>query len=227
RTKLGEKMVGSVRTSLADADVVLMLFEPEGAFQKEEEELIASLKKARAPALGVINKADLLDSFSKLEERVKKIEDTAAFQKVYAVSAQTGEGCLLLLNALGDFARPDPHYFEDDAYTDQPEKTLVAEIVREKLLLCLREEIPHGTLVEVERFHEREETPIVDIDIVIYCEKKSHKGMIIGKGGQMLKKVASEARADIEQMLGTKVNLQCWVKVRSDWRDDDRFLRQF
>ena len=224
RTQLGERMVGTVRSSLTDADVVLMLFEPEGAFKKEELALIQSIKKAKSPAVATVNKADLLDNLPALAARLQTIEETGAFQKVVGVSALSGENCDALLEILSTYRVEGPHFFPDDAYTDMPEKALAAEIVREKLLLNLREEIPHGTLVEVERFSERENSAIIDMDVVIYCEKKSHKGMIIGKNGQMLKKVATEARKDIEQMLGAKVNMQCWVKVKDDWRDDSRFL---
>ncbi len=226
QTKLGEKMVGTVRASLTDADVVLMLFEPDGPFRPEEEELVASLKSSKTAALACVNKADTLDSLPALAARLEKVEATGAFARVLGVSALTGEGCDSLLAALSGYAVPGPHFFPPDAYTDQPERALVGEIIREKLLLNLRQEIPHGTLVEIDKFHEREGSGLIDIDAVIYCEKKSHKGMVIGKSGQMLKKIASEARAEAEEMLGARVNLQCWVKVRSDWRDDPQFLNR-
>ena len=155
------------------------------------------------------------------------IEALGAFARVEAVGALTGVGCEGLLDRLLPYAGEGPHFFDEDAYTDLPEKQLAAEIVREKLLLNLEQEIPHGTAVEVERFHEREDKPIVDIDVTIVCEKKSHKGMIIGKGGQMLKKIGSQARADMEELLQTKVHLQCWVKVKEDWRDNDYLLNNF
>ncbi len=226
RTALGQQMLGTVRTSLSDADVVLMLFEPEGALREEETELLASIKQGGTPAIGAVNKADLLDSLPKLEMRLQLARESGAFKKVLGISAETGENCEELLGALAQYAQAGPHYFPEDAYTDMPEKVLVAEMLREKLLLNMQEEIPHGIFVEIERFHEREDSPIIDIDAVIYCEKQSHKGMVIGKGGQMLKKVASAARANAEEMLGAKVNLKCWVKVRSDWRDDVNFLKQ-
>ncbi len=225
-TKLGEKMVGTVRASLTDADVVLMLFEPDGPFRAEEEELIASLKNGGTAALACVNKADTLDNLPALAARLEKVEATGAFARVLGISATTGEGCEVLLQALAGYARPGPHFFPDDAYTDQPERALVGEIIREKLLLNLRQEIPHGTFVEIDKFHERPGTALIDIEAIIYCEKKSHKGMVIGKSGQMLKKIASEARSEAEEMLGAKVNLQCWVKVRDDWRDDPRFLNR-
>ena len=143
------------------------------------------------------------------------------------VSVLADEGCDALLEELRAYAVPGPHYFPDDAYTDMPEKALVSEVIREKMLLNLRDEIPHGIAVTVERFKERTDKNIIDIDVNIYCERKSHKGMVIGKGGQMLKKIASQARADCEEFLGAKVNLQCWVKVKDDWRDSDFLLNDF
>ncbi len=224
--KLGEKMVGTVRTSLCDADVVLMLFEPQGSLREDETELLASLKNSNTPALAAVNKVDKLTRLDHLAQRVEELEALGIFRQVYGVSAETGEGNETLLDALAEFSQDGPHFFADDAYTDQPERALVAELVREKLLLHMREEIPHGIYVEVERFKERINSNIIDIDVTIFCERKSHKGMVIGKGGQMLKTVASEARLDTEQLLDAKVNLQCWVKVRDDWRDDNNFLNR-
>ena len=155
------------------------------------------------------------------------MEALGAFQKILGVSAAKREGLDALLDLLEGCAAPGPHYFPDDAYTDLPEKAIVAELVREKLLLYLRDELPHGTAVSVERFHEREDGGLIDIEVTIFCEKKSHKGMVIGKGGAMLKKIASAARADCEDFLGQRVNLQCWVKVKDDWRDNDFYLNNF
>ena len=164
---------------------------------------------------------DLLDNFAALETRKKEIEDFGCFDHIVTISAKDGTGCDDLFSMLKPYGNEGPHYFDDDAFTDMPEKELVAELVREKALLFLREEVPHGIAVVVERFKERPDKDLIDIDVDIYCERKSHKGMIIGKGGQMLKKIASAARMDIEELLGVKVNLQCWVKVREDWRDNE------
>ncbi len=225
-TKLGEKMVGTVRTSLCDADVVLMLFEPKGDFREEETELLGSIQNSGIPAFAAVNKVDRLQRLDDLAKRVDEIKAFGVFRQIYGISAETGENSDDVLAALAAFAQPGPHFFPDDAYTDQPERVLLAELVREKLLLHMREEIPHGIYVEVERFKERKNSPIIDIDITIYCERKSHKGMVIGKGGQMLKTIAKEARVEAEEMLGAKINLQCWVKVRDDWRDDANFLNR-
>ena len=223
RNKLDARMTQTAAASLKDVDVTMMLFEPVGEFTDSELKMIQALQKG-GPAIAVINKVDLLDSFSTLAQRKQQIEDFGCFDSVVAVSAKDGTGCEELFALLKPYGNEGPHYFDDDAFTDMPEKELVAELVREKALLFMREEIPHGIAVVVERFKERPDKDLIDIDVDIYCERKSHKGMIIGKGGQMLKKIASAARLDIEELLGVKVNLQCWVKVREDWRDNEQLL---
>ena len=187
---------------------------------KTASAMVKALQKG-GPAIAVINKVDLLDSFAALEARKKQLEEFGCFDHIVTISAKDGTGCDELFAMLKPYGNEGPHYFDDDAFTDMPEKELVAELVREKALLFLREEVPHGIAVVVERFKERPDKDLIDIDVDIYCERKSHKGMIIGKGGQMLKKIASAARMDIEELLGVKVNLQCWVKVREDWRDNE------
>ena len=220
RNKLDARMTQTAAASLKDVDVTMMLFEPAGEFTDAELTMVKALQKG-GPAIAVINKVDLLDSFSALEARKKQLEEFGCFDHIVTISAKDGTGCDELFAMLKPYGNEGPHYFEDDAFTDMPEKELVAELVREKALLFLREEVPHGIAVVVERFKERPDKDLIDIDVDIYCERKSHKGMIIGKGGQMLKKIASAARMDIEELLGVKVNLQCWVKVREDWRDNE------
>ena len=210
RNKLDARMTQTAAASLKDVDVTMMLFEPAGEFTDAELTMVKALQKG-GPAIAVINKVDLLDNFAALEARKKQLEEFGCFDHIVTISAKDGTGCDEL------FAMLKPY----DAFTDMPEKELVAELVREKALLFLREEVPHGIAVVVERFKERPDKDLIDIDVDIYCERKSHKGMIIGKGGQMLKKIASAARMDIEELLGVKVNLQCWVKVREDWRDNE------
>lgn len=222
-TRLGGRMAKTTRDSLADVDAVLMLFEPGGPIDEAELWLVEAIGASKLPAMGIVNKIDAAKSAEKLAARMAEVKGFDAFGEVLAVSAVTGEGCEAILPWLSRWALAGPHYFPDDAFTDTPEKQLVAEIVREKLLLFMRDEIPHGTAVEVERFKERA-GDIIDIDVVIYCEKKSHKGMVIGKGGQMLKKIATAAREDSEALLGARVNMQCWVKVRDDWRNDENAL---
>jgi len=220
RNKLDARMTQTAAASLKDVDVTLMLFEPSGEFTESERNMIKALQKA-GPAIAVINKVDLLGDFAALEKRKAELRAFGVFETVVGISALDGTGCEALFALLTPYANPGPHYFDDDAFTDMPEKELVAELVREKALLFMQDEIPHGIAVVVERFKERPDKNIVDLDIDIYCERKNHKGMIIGKGGRMLKKIASAARADIEELLGVQVNMQCWVKVREDWRDND------
>lgn len=223
RNKLDARMTQTAAASLKDVDVTMMLFEPAGELTDSELTMIKALQKG-GPAIAVINKVDLLDNFAALEARKKQIEEFGCFDHIVTISAKDGTGCDDLFALLKPYGNEGPHYFDDDAFTDMPEKELVAELVREKALLFMREEIPHGIAVVVERFKERPDKDLIDIDVDIYCERKSHKGMIIGKGGQMLKKIASAARMDIEELLGVKVNLQCWVKVREDWRDNEQLL---
>lgn len=220
RNKLDARMTQTAAASLKDVDVTMMLFEPAGEFTDAELTMVKALQKG-GPAIAVINKVDLLDSFAALEARKKQLEEFGCFDHIVTISAKDGTGCDELFAMLKPYGNEGPHYFDDDAFTDMPEKELVAELVREKALLFLREEVPHGIAVVVEQFKERPDKDLIDIDVDIYCERKSHKGMIIGKGGQMLKKIASAARMDIEELLGVKVNLQCWVKVREDWRDNE------
>ena len=220
RNKLDARMTQTAAASLKDVDVTMMLFEPAGEFTDAELTMVKALQKG-GPAIAVINKVDLLDNFAALEARKKQLEEFGCFDHIVTISAKDGTGCDELFAMLTPYGNEGPHYFDDDAFTDMPEKELVAELVREKALLFLREEVPHGIAVVVERFKERPDKDLIDIDVDIYCERKSHKGMIIGKGGQMLKKIASAARMDIEELLGVKVNLQCWVKVREDWRDNE------
>ena len=220
RNKLDARMTQTAAASLKDVDVTMMLFEPAGEFTDAELTMVKALQKG-GPAIAVINKVDLLDNFAALEARKKQLEEFGCFDHIVTISAKDGTGCDELFAMLKPYGNEGPHYFDDDAFTDMPEKELVAELVREKALLFLREEVPHGIAVVVERFKERPNKDLIDIDVDIYCERKSHKGMIIGKGGQMLKKIASAARMDIEELLGVKVNLQCWVKVREDWRDNE------
>ena len=223
RNKLDARMTQTAAASVKDVDVTLMLFEPFGEFTEAETTMIEALRKS-GPAIAVINKVDLLKGFAELEARKQQIESLGVFENIYTISAKDGTGCDELLESLTKYGNERPHYFDDDAFTDMPEKELVAELIREKLLLFMRDEVPHGVAVTVESFKERADKDLIDISVEICCERKSHKGMIIGKGGQMLKKIATAARADCEELLGTQINLQCWVKVREGWRDSERML---
>lgn len=226
RTKLGERMSKTASDSVADVDITMMLFEPYGDFTPAEQAMLDALKGG-GPAIAVINKTDTLKAPEDLEIRKKQLQDLGVFEHIEAVSVLADEGCDKLFDLMAKYAVEGPHFFPDDAYTDMPEKALVSEIVREKMLLNLYDEIPHGIAVTVERFKERPNQNLIDIDVNIYCERKSHKGMVIGKGGRMLKKIATQARLECEDFLGAKVNLQCWVKVKDDWRDSDFLLNDF
>ena len=226
RNKLDARMTQTAAASLKDVDVTMMLFEPAGEFTDAELTMVKALQKG-GPAIAVINKVDLLDNFAALEARKKQVEEFGCFDHIVTISAKDGTGCDDLFALLKPYGNEGPHYFDDDAFTDMPEKELVAELVREKALLFMREEIPHGIAVVVERFKERPDKDLIDIDVDIYCERKSHKGIIIGKGGAMLKKIATAAREELEAFLNCKVNLQCWVKVKEDWRNEERMLRNF
>ena len=225
RTRLGDYMVNVVKESVADVDAVMLLVEPIANIGRQEEELIARIKETGVPAILVINKIDTVEKTELLE--VMALYSAAHdFDAIIPMSAKNSEGIDELLAELEKYAQEGPQLFPDDMICDQPEKQICAELVREKLLLCLDKEIPHGTAVEVTRFSERE-NGIIDLDVTIYCEKASHKGIIIGKQGAMLKKIGELARADIEAFMGTKVFLQTWVKVKENWRDSTAQLRNF
>ena len=225
RTRLGDYMVNVVKESVADVDAVLLLVEPVAAIGPQEEELIQRLKSTGAPAILVINKIDTVDK-TRLLSVMALYAQAFDFDAVIPVSAKTGEGLEELMDEMEKYAAEGPHLFPDDMITDQPERQICAELVREKLLQCLDREVPHGTAVEVTKFSERD-NGIIDLEVTIYCEKDSHKGIIIGKKGAMLKKIGELARRDIETFMGTKVYLQTWVKVKENWRDSLAQLRNF
>ena len=225
RNRLGDYMVSVVRESVADVDCVLLLVEPIASIGPQEEALIARIEEQGLPVILVINKIDTVEK-EKLLEVMAIYSARHEFDAILPICARTGEGLDELLEELERYAEEGPHLFPDDMITDQPERQICAELIREKLLRCLEKEIPHGTAVEITRFSERD-NGIVDIEATIYCEKESHKGIIIGKKGAMLKKVGELARRDMESFLGTKVHLQTWVKVRESWRDSLAQLRNF
>ena len=225
RTKLGDYMVNVVRQSVADVDAVLLLVEPIPHIGGPEAELIARVKQLGIPSVLVINKIDTVEK-EQLLAVMQVYGQAHDFSAILPISARTGEGVEELLDLLGEFLPEGPQLFPEDMVTDQPERQVCAEIIREKLLLCLDKEIPHGTAVEVTRFSERD-NEIIDLDATIYCEKASHKGIIIGKGGAMLKKISTLARTDIEDFMGTKVFLQTWVKVKENWRDNLNLIHNF
>ena len=225
RTRLGDYMVNVVRQSVADVDAVVLVVEPVASLGPQERELIASIKAANCPAVLAINKLDTVEP-EKLLAVIALYSEAYAFNAIVPISAKTGDGVEELLKELDKFAVESPALFPEGVTTDQPEKQVCAELIREKLLLNLEREVPHGTAVEITRFSERDDG-IIDLEATIYCEKASHKGIIIGKHGAMLKKIGEDARKDIEEFLGTKVFLQTWVKVKEKWRDSNSLLRNF
>ena len=225
RTRLGDYMVKVVRESVADVDAVVLVVEPIASIGPQEQALIERIKQSGAPSVLCINKIDTVEKDALLAV-IAAYAEAHAFNAIIPISARTGDGLEELLNELEKYAEEGPQLFPDDMISDMPEKQICAELVREKLLLCLDKEIPHGTAVEVTKFSERE-NGIIDMDVTIYCEKDSHKGIIIGKRGAMLKKIGELARTDIEAFMGTKVFLQTWVKVKENWRDSNALLRNF
>lgn len=225
RTKLGDYMVNVTRQSVSQVDAVLLMVEPIAHVGAQEAELLGQLKQGGEPVILVINKIDTVEKDTLLAV-IAAYAQEMEFAAVVPISAKSGDGVEDLLAECSRFAQPGPHLFPDDVTTDQPERQVMAEIVREKLLWCLEREVPHGTAVEVNRFSERD-NGVIDLDVTIYCEKASHKGIIIGKGGEMLKKISTMARVDCEKFMGTKVYLQTWVKVKENWRDSNFLIRNF
>ena len=226
RTRLGDYMVNVVKESVADVDAVLLLVEPIPSVGEPEQQLIGRIKTLGCPAVLAINKADTVPQKDKLLEVIQVYSQEHDFDAVVPISAKTGQGVEELLGVLEGFLPEGPQLFPDGMTSDQPERQMMAEIMREKLLLLLDKEIPHGTAVEITRFSERDDE-IVDVEATIYCEKNSHKGIIIGKGGGMLKKASTLARQDMETFMGTKVFLKTWVKVKENWRDNPAAIQNF
>lgn len=225
KNKLGDYMVKQVTDSVGDVDCAVFVTDPLGEITEAEERLIENLQQLRLPAILVINKIDILQNKEDMVKKMVALSEKYPFEQVVPISVREKDGTDLLLKLIQDQAQEGPHFFPSDTLTDQPEKVIAAEIIREKVLRNMRDEIPHGTAVVIERMRERAGKDILDIDATILCEKASHKGMIIGKQGSMLKKIASQSRAEIEAFLDTRVNLQCWVKVREDWRNSEFSIR--
>lgn len=225
RNSLDKFMVRSVSESVAGVDACLLVTEAGRDVSPEELELVEKFKALDIPAVLAINKTDTLKDKTVLAGQIAKLSKLYDFEAVVPCSAQTNDGIDDLKNELKALAMEGMHFFDDDTLTDQPERVLAAEIIREKMLRLLAKEVPHGSAVVVERMREREDSNITDIDATVYCEKASHKGIIIGKGGSMLKKIGSYARADMEKFFGCKINLTIWVKVKEDWRNREGILR--
>lgn len=225
--KLGEKMNQAVGDSIGGVDACLFVVEAKGEIKKGEYELLEKFKKLKVPVILAINKIDMIKDKEELLARIVQLSELFDFEAVVPVCASNGEHIDELVDEMKRLAFESPHFFPDDTLTDQPERVLAAEIIREKILRLMDKEIPHGIAVSIEKMRERDDKDILDIEAIIYCERESHKGMVIGKKGAMLKKISTYARQDLEAFFGIKVNLQTWVKVKEDWRNREGLIHNF
>lgn len=227
KTKLGEKMIKAVSDSIGGVDACLMVVEGLNELQDSEKELIEKFKKQKMPVVLAINKIDLIENKEELMGRIMEMVQEYNFEAVVPVSAAKNDGIDELMDELMKLAFPSEHFFPDDTLTDQPERVIASEIIREKMLRLLDKEIPHGVAVSIEKMRERTDTDLMDIEATIYCEKESHKGIIIGKQGSTLKRISTYARQDMEKFFDCRINLQCWVKVKEDWRNREGLIHNF
>lgn len=227
RTKLGDFMVHEIGDSIGGVDMAVLVVEEKGEIGPSEESLLEQIRKIDLPAVLVINKIDRLQDKTRLAEVIARLSGLYDFSAIVPVSAATGDGLDILRNELCQLAEPGPHFFPDDTLTDQPERTIASEVIRESALKLLTDEVPHGIAVDIESMKERADGGMIDLTATVYCEKESHKGIIIGKKGAMLKRIGTNARAELERVFDVKFNLQLWVKVREDWRNKDGLLRGF
>lgn len=225
--KLGEKMNQAVGDSIGGVDACLFVVEAKGEIKKGELELIQKFKSLKVPVILAINKIDMLQDKEELLQRIVQLSQLHDFEAVVPVCATSGENVDELIAEMEKLSFESPHFFPDDTLTDQPERVLAAEMVREKILRLMDKEIPHGIAVSIEKMRERDDQDILDIEAIIYCERENHKGMVIGKKGAMLKKISTYARQDLENFFQIKVNLQTWVKVKEDWRNREGLIHNF
>lgn len=227
KNKLSNHMLNAVKESVADIDAVIFMADCTRPLGEQEENMLSDLCKHNTPVIFVLNKIDLLDNMSKLAPMIANLSSKYNLEAIVPVSVTENNGIDIVINEAMKLAVESPHFFPDDMITDQPEKVIAGEIIREKLLNLLSDEVPHGIAVTVEQMKERQDKDILDISAVIYCERESHKGIVIGKNGAMLKKAASLSRQELEEFFAIKVNLQCWVKVKEDWRNREGLIRSF
>lgn len=225
--KLGEYMNNAVGDSIGGTDAALFVVEPNSELNEKELELVKKFKQEKLPVILAINKIDMVKEKKELLSRILYLTKMYDFEAVVPVSATEGEGVDELIDEMKKLSVESPHFFPDDTLTDQPERVLAAEIIREKILRLMDKEIPHGIAVSIEKMRERESKEILDVEAVIYCERETHKGMIIGKNGSMLKKISTFARQDLEGFFEIKVNLHTWVKVKDNWRNRDGLIHNF
>ena len=226
KNKLGEYMLNVAESTLNEVDVILWLVEPSTFIGAGERYIIEQLAKVKTPVLLILNKMDTVEEETLLQA-IDKYKDVLAFAEIIPVSALKGKNTQDVIRTIMKYLPEGPRYYDEDTITDQPERQIVAEIIREKALRLLDQEIPHGIAVVIDRMKDRPQGRIVDIDATIICERDSHKGIIIGRQGAMLKKIGTQARIDMEKLLDTKVNLKLWVKVKKDWRDSDTLLKNY
>lgn len=227
KNRLGKHMKKAIVDAVSEVDMIILVTE---AFRQPDEteiSLIESIKAQKSKAILIINKIDCIKDKKRLAELIDKYSKMCDFEEIIPASAQDGINLDVLIDAIVKNAPEMPHFFPDDTLTDQPEKVIVAELIREKILNLLRDEVPHGVAVSIEKMRERQDKNIMDISATIYCEKKSHKGILIGKSGSMLKKIGMLARTDIESFLDMPVNLQCWIKIKEDWRNNEGLIKEF
>ena len=227
KNKLGEYMVNVAEHTLNEVDLILWLVEPTDYIGAGEQHIIEMLKNTKTPVILVINKLDTLSERDQMLTYIDTYRKVYDFAEIVPASALRGQNTDLIIDLIFQYLPGGPMFYDVDTITDQPERQIVAELIREKALHALNEEIPHGIAVSIERMKDRKGQNIVDIDATIICERDSHKGIIIGKGGAMLKKIGTNARYEIERLLGCKVNLKLWVKVKKDWRDSDILIKNF
>lgn len=228
KNRLGHHMKKAIVDAVSEVDMIILVIE---AFNDKPDEtelkLIESIKSQGSKAILVINKVDCIKNKNRLALLIDEFRKLYDFEEIIPASAQNGVNVDVIIDSIVKNAAEMPHFFPDDTLTDQPEKVIVAELIREKILTLLRDEVPHGVAVSIEKMRERENKNIIDINATIYCEKKSHKGILIGKSGSMLKKIGSLSRKDIEEFIGMPVNLQCWIKISEDWRNKEGIIKEF
>lgn len=227
KSKLSKFMLKTVDQSLKEIDLILFLVEPCEKISDINQNIIEKLKKVSTPIILVINKIDTLQNKEQKVLDIKNVYEQYGFKNIISVSVLTGENLDELLNTIKKNLKPGPKYFDDDFLTDMPERNIICEIIREKILFFLKDEIPHGCAVEINFFKKRDKKELIDIEASIFCEKESHKKIIIGRDGNMLKKIGMQARLESENLLGSKLNLKLWVKVKKNWRNNDFYLKQF
>ena len=228
KNKLSNHMLNAAKSSVADMDAVIFVMDCTNRFVSDEEnELLENICKSKSKVILVLNKIDLLQNKSYLISLITELNLKYSPESIIPISVLDNDGVSIVEEEVMKLAKESPHFFPDEKFTDQPERVLAAEMIREKLLIALDKEVPHGIAVGIERMEERDDKDILDIDAVIYCERMSHKGIVIGKGGAMLKRIASAARNDLEDFFRIQVNLKCWVKVKEDWRNKEGLIKNF